>query len=52
MNLFTSARVAQVIREPALAAVFTIVTRSGGECRSMQVTTPPVRSTRASGRKP
>lgn len=47
----TPARVPQVIREPASAAVFTSVIRSGGdECRLMLVTTPPVRSTRASGR--
>ena len=51
-SLFTWAGVAQVIREPAVAAVFTNITRSEGKCRSMLVTTPPVRSTRASGRKP
>ena len=47
----TPARVLQVIREPASAAVFTIIIRSDeDECRLMLVTTPPVRSTRASGR--
>lgn len=47
----TPAGVAQVISDPAMAAVFTIITRSEvEECRSMLVTTPPVRSTRASGR--
>lgn len=47
----TPARVPQVIREPASAAIFTIVIRSDEDkCRLMLVTTPPVRSTRASGR--
>ena len=47
----TLARVPQVIREPASAAVFTIVIRSDEDkCRLMLVTTPPVRSTRAAGR--
>lgn len=47
----TPAGVAQVISDPAMVAVFTIITRSEvEECRSTLVTTPPVRSTRASGR--
>lgn len=50
-NLLTPFGVAQVTIEPAWTAVFTAISRSDGEeWRLMVVTTPPVRSTRASGR--
>lgn len=50
-GLLTPARVPQVMREPASAAVFTIIIRSDEEeCRRMLVTTPPERSIRASER--
>lgn len=50
-HLLTPFGVAQATIEPALTAVFTAISRlEGEECRLMMVTTPPVRSTRASGR--
>lgn len=50
-DILTPFGVAQATIEPALTAVFTAISRSEGEeCRLTMVTTPPVRSTRASGR--
>lgn len=50
-HLLTHFGVAQATIEPVWTAVFTTISRSEGEeCRLILVTTPPVRSTSASGR--